>query len=140
MKNRMKKFSWYTIVHPDYEGWPAPPIYRLVGPSVEEEILAGEYTNDIYFKPNRKGGYNRKDSHLLNVEGKNLFGKRWTKIKKHYNPKLTLFNGMPKRFWLKLEISKIYFSMMSFSIMKVINEISQMMLNMKKQDEKKQER
>ena len=50
----MRKFSWYTIVHPDYEGWPAPPLFRLVGPAIEE---SGETTCDIYFKPNRKGGH-----------------------------------------------------------------------------------
>ena len=49
-----RKFSWYTIVHPDYEGWPAPPIYRLVGPAIEQ---SGETTCDIYYRPNRKGGH-----------------------------------------------------------------------------------
>lgn len=52
--SKMSKLSWYTIVHPDYEGWPAPPLYRLVGPAIEE---SGETTCDIYFKPNRKGGH-----------------------------------------------------------------------------------
>ena len=49
-----RKFSWYTIVHPDYEGWPAPPIYRLVGPAIEQ---SGETTCDIYYRPNMKGGH-----------------------------------------------------------------------------------
>lgn len=49
-----RKFSWYTIVHPDYEGWPAPPLFRLVGPAIEQ---SGEVTCDIYYKPNRKGGH-----------------------------------------------------------------------------------
>lgn len=49
-----RKFSGYTIVHPDYEGWPAPPIYRLVGPAIEQ---SGETTCDIYYRPNRKGGH-----------------------------------------------------------------------------------
>lgn len=111
----MKKFSWYTIVHPDYEGWPAPPLYRIVGPLVEEEIAAGEYTCDIYFKPNRKGGYNRKESHLLNVEGKKYFGNRWARYKKLYDPKRPLFQGVPKRNWLKVEITKIHLSMMTFA-------------------------
>ena len=57
----MRKFSWYTIVHPGYEGWPAPPLFRLVGPAIEE---SGETTCDIYFKPNRKGGHTH--CHCLN--------------------------------------------------------------------------
>lgn len=58
----MRKFSWYTIIHP---GWHEgePPLFRLVGPAIEE---SGEVTCDIYFKPNRKGGYNRKINHLTN--------------------------------------------------------------------------
>ena len=48
------KYSWYTVIHPDYEGWPAPPIYRLVGPAIEQ---SGETTCDIYYKENRKGGH-----------------------------------------------------------------------------------
>ena len=123
----MKKFSWYTDNEKDSGGW-----YKCVSclKFPKQEVSFEAYP---YFKPNRKGGYNRKDSHLLNVEGKNLLGKRWTKYKKNYNPKLTLFNGMPKRFWLKLELTKIYFSMMSFVRSQVINEISQTMLNRKKQ-------
>ena len=58
-----KKFSWYTIVHPDYEGWPAPPIYRLVGPTIEQ---SGETTCDIYYKPNRKGGH--RHNYLKNAK------------------------------------------------------------------------
>lgn len=81
MKKRMRNYSWFTIVHPDYEGWPAPPLYRLVGPA----ILPDERTCDIYFKPNRKGGYNRKESHLLNVQMKKIYGKNeWRKKKRHY--------------------------------------------------------
>lgn len=100
----MRKFSWYTIVHPAYEGWPAPPLYRLVGPLVAEEVAAGEFTCDIYFKPNRKGGYNRKDSHLLNVEGKIIWGKKkWRKRKKVYNKKISMFEGIPKRDRIKFD-------------------------------------
>ena len=58
-----RKFSWYTIVHPDYEGWPAPPIYRLVGPAIEQ---SGETTCDIYYKPNRKGGH--RHNYLKNAK------------------------------------------------------------------------
>lgn len=77
----MRYHSWYTIVHPGYEGWPAPPLFRLVGPA----ILPDEHTCDIYFKPNRKGGYNRKESHLLNVQMKKIYGKNeWRKMKRHY--------------------------------------------------------
>ena len=65
-----RKFSWYTIVHPDYEGWPAPPIYRLVGPAIEQ---SGETTCDIYYRPNMKGGH--RHNHCSNVarrhDGKN---------------------------------------------------------------------
>lgn len=46
----MRKFSWYTIVHPAWQEG-QPPIFRLVGPA----ILPDEHTCDIYFKPNRKG-------------------------------------------------------------------------------------
>ena len=56
----MRKFSWYTIVHPDWEKW-EPPLYRLVGPA----ILPDERTCDIYFKPNRKGGHTH--CHCLNA-------------------------------------------------------------------------
>lgn len=48
----MRKFSWYTIVHPDWQEG-QPPLFRLVGPA----ILPDEHTCDIYFKPNRKGGH-----------------------------------------------------------------------------------
>ena len=61
----MRKFSWYTIVHPAYEGWPAPPLYRLVGPLVAEEVAAGEFTCDIYFKPNRKGGHHHRRNYVF---------------------------------------------------------------------------
>lgn len=57
-----RKFSWYTIVHPDYEGWPAPPIYRLVGPAIEQ---SGETTCDIYYRPNMKGGH--RHNHCSNA-------------------------------------------------------------------------
>jgi len=63
-----KKYSWYTIVHPDYEGWPAPPIYRLVGPAIEQ---SGETTCDIYFKENRKGGH--RHNHIYNKLHKHIF-------------------------------------------------------------------
>ena len=56
----MKKFSWYTIIHPNWnEG--EPPLFRLVGPA----ILPKERTCDIYFKPNRKGGH--MHNHFKNV-------------------------------------------------------------------------
>ena len=57
----MKRFSWYTIVHPDWnEG--EPPLFSLVGPA----ILHDEHTCDIYYKPNRKGGH--RHNHLSNHE------------------------------------------------------------------------
>jgi len=56
----MKRFSWYTIIHPDWhEG--EPPLFRLVGPA----ILPDERTCDIYFKPNRKGGH--RHNHIRNA-------------------------------------------------------------------------
>ncbi len=56
----MKRFSWYTIVHPDWnEG--EPPLFRLVGPA----ILPDEHTCDIYYKPNRKGGH--RHNHIRNA-------------------------------------------------------------------------
>lgn len=74
----MRKFSWYTIIHPDWHKG-EPPLFRLVGPA----ILPDEKTCDIYFKPNRKGGYNRKDSHLFNMQMKKFYGKnKWRKKKK----------------------------------------------------------
>ena len=131
----MRNYSWYTYDKPHISTYinGAPKKRYLVVDGID---VVGRAV--MHFKPNMKGGYNRKDSHLLNVEGKNLFGKRWTKLKKYYTPKITLFNGVPKRFWLKLELTKIYYSMMSFVESQVINEISQMMLNRKKQYEKKQ--
>lgn len=56
----MKRFSWFTIIHPDWhEG--EPPLFRLVGPA----ILPDERTCDIYFKPNRKGGH--RHNHVKNA-------------------------------------------------------------------------
>ena len=56
----MKKYSWFTIIHPDWhEG--EPPLFRLVGPA----ILPDERTCDIYFKPNRKGGH--RHNHIYNA-------------------------------------------------------------------------
>lgn len=66
----MRNYSWYTIIHPDYEGWPSPPLFRLVGPA----ILPDERTCDIYFKPNRKGGYNRKKNRLENLQMLSVYG------------------------------------------------------------------
>ena len=73
----MRKFSWYTIIHPDWQPG-EPPLFRLVGPA----ILPDERTCDIYFKPNRKGGYNRKESHLFNIESKRIYGHVWPIVKK----------------------------------------------------------
>lgn len=56
----MRRFSWYTIVHPDWQEG-QPPLFRLVGPA----ILPDEHTCDIYFKPNRKGGH--RHNHIFNV-------------------------------------------------------------------------
>ena len=56
----MKKFSWYTIIHPDWNKG-EPPLFRLVGPA----ILPDERTCDIYFKPNRKGGHTH--NHVKNI-------------------------------------------------------------------------
>lgn len=56
----MRKFSWYTIVHPAWQEG-QPPLFRLVGPA----ILPDEHTCDIYFKPNRKGGHTH--FHRLNA-------------------------------------------------------------------------
>lgn len=81
----MRNYSWYTIVHPDYEGWPAPPLYLVVNPDGTPEEVDGHRTCSIEYKPNRKGGYNRKDSHLLNVMMKKIYGKNeWRKKKRHY--------------------------------------------------------
>ena len=56
----MKRYSWYTIVHPDWnEG--EPPLFRLVGPA----ILPDEHTCDIYYKPNMKGGH--RYNHIRNA-------------------------------------------------------------------------
>lgn len=101
----MRYHSWYTIVHPGYEGWPAPPLFRLVGPA----ILPDEHTCDIYFKPNRKGGYNRKDSHLLNVQMKKFYGKNeWRKKKKLFLKNVPFFEGVPKRDWFSMFLAKLY--------------------------------
>lgn len=56
-----RKFSWCTIVHPDYEGWPAPPLFRLAGPAIGQ---SGEVTCDTYYRPNRKGGH--RQNHAYN--------------------------------------------------------------------------
>ena len=56
----MKKFSWYTIVHPDWQEGESP-LFRLVGPA----ILPDEHTCDIYYKPNMKGGH--RHNHIFNV-------------------------------------------------------------------------
>ena len=56
----MKKFSWYTIIHPDWHNG-EPPLFRLVGPA----ILPDEKTCDIYFKPNWKGGHTH--NHVRNA-------------------------------------------------------------------------
>ena len=106
----MKRYSLYTIVHPDWHHG-EPSLYLLVGPAIEE---SRELTKDIYYKQNRKGGYNRKDSHLLNVEGKKILGKRWPRYKRLFNSRSPLFDGMPKRFYLKLVLTKICFSINSF--------------------------
>jgi hypothetical protein len=99
----MKKFSWYTIIHP---GWHKgePPLFRLVGPA----ILPDERTCDIYFKPNRKGGYNRKDSHLFNIDGKKFWGKKkWRKAKRHFYKNVSFFEGLPKRYWRGMYLYKL---------------------------------
>ena len=56
----MRKFSWYTIIHPDWHKG-EPPLFRLVGPA----ILPDERTCDIYFKPNMKGGH--RHNHIRNA-------------------------------------------------------------------------
>ena len=68
----MKKFSWYTIVHLDWnEG--EPPLFRLVGPA----ILPDEHTCDIYYKPNRKGGH--RHNHIYNVCNRITFRGKYRK-------------------------------------------------------------
>lgn len=62
----MKKFSWYTIVHPDWQEGQSP-LFRLVGPA----ILPDEHTCDIYYKPNRKGGHTH--NHIYNKCHKHIF-------------------------------------------------------------------
>lgn len=65
----MRMFSWYIIVHPDWnEG--EPPLFRLVGPA----ILPDERTCDIYFKPNRKGGH--RHNHVRNCELRLMYRKK----------------------------------------------------------------
>lgn len=99
----MKKFSWYTIVHPDWNKG-EPPLYRLVGPA----ILPDERTCDIYFKSNRKGGYNRKDSHLFNDDGKKFWGKKkWRKNKRLFYKNVNFFEGVPKRYWRGVYLEKL---------------------------------
>ena len=65
----MRKFSWYTIIHPDWNKG-EPPLFRLVGPA----ILPDERTCDIYFKPNRKGGHTH--NHLKNMELRLMLSKK----------------------------------------------------------------
>ncbi len=65
----MRKFSWYTIIHPDWNKG-EPPLFRLVGPA----ILPDERTCDIYFKPNRKGGHTH--NHLKNIELRLMLSKK----------------------------------------------------------------
>lgn len=105
----MKKFSWYTIIHPDYEGWPAPPLYLVVNPDGTPEEVDGNRTCSIEYKPNRKGGYNRKDSHLLNVKMKKFYGKnKWRKKKKLFLKNVPFFEGVPKRDWFSMFLAKFY--------------------------------
>lgn len=71
----MKKFSWYTIVHPDWQEGQSP-LFRLVGPA----ILPDEHTCDIYYKPNRKGG--RRHNHIYNVCNRITFrGKKSRRVR-----------------------------------------------------------
>lgn len=65
----MRKFSWYTIIHP-YWNKGEPPLFRLVGPA----ILPDERTCDIYFKPNRKGGH--RHNHIKNMELRLMLSKK----------------------------------------------------------------
>ena len=65
----MRKFSWYTIIHPDWNKG-EPPLFRPVGPA----ILPDERTCDIYFKPNRKGGHTH--NHLKNMELRLMLSKK----------------------------------------------------------------
>lgn len=65
----MKRFSWYTIIHPDWNKG-EPPLFRLVGPA----ILPDERTCDIYFKPNMKGGH--RHNHLSNHEFRLMYRKK----------------------------------------------------------------
>lgn len=62
----MKKFSWYTIVHPDWQEGQSP-LFRLVGPA----ILPDEHTCDIFYKPNMKGGHTH--NHIYNKCHKHIF-------------------------------------------------------------------
>lgn len=71
----MKKFSWYTIVHPDWQEGQSP-LFRLVGPA----ILPDEHTCDIFYKPNRKGGH--RHNHIYNVCNRITFrGKKSRRVK-----------------------------------------------------------
>jgi hypothetical protein len=71
----MKKFSWYTIVHPDWQEGESP-LFRLVGPA----ILPDEHTCDSYYKPNRKGGH--RHNHIYNVCNRITFrGKKSRRVK-----------------------------------------------------------
>lgn len=62
----MQKFSWYTIVHPDWQEG-QPPLFRLVGPAIAPD----ERTCDIYFKENRKGGHTH--NHVYNTLYRSTF-------------------------------------------------------------------
>lgn len=105
----MNRYSWFTENEKDSGGW-----YKC-NACVEFPQQKVSFDAYPYYKPNRKGGYNRKESHLLNVEGKKYFGNRWARCKKLYDPKGPLFQGVPKRNWLKVEITKIHLSMMTFA-------------------------
>lgn len=71
----MRRFSWYTIVHTDWQEG-QPPLFRLVGPA----ILPDEHTCDIYFKPNLKGGH--RHNHIYNVCNRITFrGKKSRRVK-----------------------------------------------------------
>lgn len=70
----MRNYSWYTIVHPAYEGWPAPPLYLVVNPDGTPEEVDGNRTCSIEYKPNRKGGYNRKKNRLENLQMLSVYG------------------------------------------------------------------
>lgn len=76
----MKKFSWYTIIHPDWHKG-EPPLFRLVGPA----ILPDEHTCDIYYKPNRKGGHRHNHARNALERKLNLNKMKTRKRMKHEN-------------------------------------------------------